>query len=139
HQRNRYLRGEVMLEQLQGQRDDFEARLLALARPRRAVADYERLAQHLWGHRGQWFTFLTAPAVEATNWKAEQALRPAVVNRKVWGGNRTAAGARAQSVLMSVLRTAYQRGRDAIDYLSHTLRGTPDRTPLLPAMTAPSG
>jgi len=22
-------------------------------------------------------------------WRAEQAIRPAVVNRKVWGGNRT--------------------------------------------------
>ncbi len=61
-----------------------------------------------------------------------------MVNRKVWGGNRTPAGARAQSVLMSVLRTAYLRGRDFIDYLSHTLRGSPDRPPLLPPLLPPS-
>ena len=31
------------------------------------------------------------PTLDATNWRAEQALRPAVVNRKVSGGNRTPA------------------------------------------------
>jgi hypothetical protein len=35
------------------------------------------------------------PALEASNWPAEQALRPAVVNRKVFGGSRTWAGAHA--------------------------------------------
>jgi hypothetical protein len=34
--------------------------------------------------------------------RAKQTLRPAVVNRKVWGGNRTWLGAWAQSVLTSV-------------------------------------
>jgi transposase len=122
HQRNRYLRGEVTLEQLERLRDDFDDRLLALARPSRAVAEYDRLAQHLWNHSEQWFPFLTDPTIEATNWKAEQALRPAVVNRKVWGGNRTAAGARAQSALMSVLETCRRQARSALDYLSLTLR-----------------
>jgi transposase len=49
--------------------------------------------------------------VQATNWRAEQAIRPAVVTRKVWGGNRTWAGAGAWKVLASVLRTASQQGR----------------------------
>lgn len=40
----------------------------------------------------------------ATNWMVEQALRPAVVNRKVWGGNRTWTGARHQERLMGSLR-----------------------------------
>jgi hypothetical protein len=34
-------------------------------------------------------TFLYCPGLEATNWRAEQAIRPMVVERKVWGGNRT--------------------------------------------------
>ena len=42
-----------------------------------------------------------------------------------WGGNRTWAGARAQSVLMSVWRTCWQQRRSALDFLSHLLRGTP--------------
>ena len=61
-----------------------------------------------------WFWFLIQPGVEATNWRAEQAIRPAVVNRKVWGGNRTLHGADAQSILMSVLRTCHQLSRDAM-------------------------
>jgi len=59
------------------------------------------------------FTFLLDPTIDATNWRAEQALRPAVVTRKVSGGNRTARGAHTQEVLASVLRTVHQRHLDA--------------------------
>lgn len=68
-----------------------------------------RLAAHLRARAMSWFWFLIDPAIDATNYRAEQALRPAVVNRKVWGGNRTWAGAQAQAILMSVLRTCAQR------------------------------
>jgi hypothetical protein len=54
------------------------------------------------------FTLLRAPGLDATNWRAELASRFGVILRKVWGGNRTWAGARAQSVLMSVWRTCWQ-------------------------------
>jgi transposase len=60
--------------------------------------------------------------VPATNGEAEQAIRPAVVNRKVWGGNRTPAGAQAQGVLMSVLRTCRQQALSALDFVSQSLR-----------------
>jgi transposase len=46
--------------------------------------------------------------VQATNWRAEQAIRPAVITRKGWGGNRTWAGAGTWQALASVLRTASQ-------------------------------
>ena len=58
------------------------------------------------------FTFLWDPSVDATNWRAEQAIRPAVVTRKVCGGNRTRKGADTQQVLASVVRTARQRNLD---------------------------
>jgi len=45
-----------------------------------------------------------------------------VVNCKVWGGNGTAAGAQAQSVVLSVLATCRRQGQAVLDYLSHTLR-----------------
>src|SRR5262249_34913237 len=54
---------------------------------------------------------------------AELAIRFGVILRKVWGGSRTWAGARAQSVLMSVWRTCWQHGRSALDFLSQLLRG----------------
>jgi transposase len=122
HERNRCLRGEASLRALQTRRDEFDERLLALARPRRSAPEYDRLAWHLWNHSEQWFAFVTDPSIEPTNWKAEQAVRPAVVNRKVWGGNRTAAGAHAQSVLMSVLETCRRQAGSALDYISQTLR-----------------
>jgi transposase len=67
--------------------------------------------------------------MEPTNWEGEQAIRPAVVNRKVWGGNRTWAGAHAQEVLMSVLETCKRTGRSGLEFVSQTLRafGNPRR------------
>lgn len=44
-----------------------------------------RLANHLLREREALFTFLNCPGLEATNWRAEQAIRPMVVTRKVWG------------------------------------------------------
>lgn len=75
-----------------------------------------RLANHVLGHTMNWFWFLIDPTIDATNWRAEQALRPAVVNRKVWGGNRTWIGAGTQAVLSSLLVTLEQRGYAALDW-----------------------
>jgi transposase len=59
-------------------------------------------------------------------------IRFGVILRKVWGGSRTWAGARAQSVLMSVWRTCWQQRRSALDFLSQLLRGVPVSIPLPP-------
>ena len=82
----------------------------------------QRLAKHLILHQDQLFLFLERTDVEATNWPAEQGIRPAVVNRKTSGGNRTAEGSQAQAVLMSVLRTLQQHQRGALEVLSQLLR-----------------
>lgn len=76
-----------------------------------------RLAKHILGHAMHWFWFLFDPAIQATNHWAERAIRPAVVNRKVWGGNRTWPGARAQAILMSVIRTCRQRAVEPFGFL----------------------
>ncbi len=68
-----------------------------------------RLAGHVRAHAMNWFWFLIDPTIAATNHEAEQGLRGAVVNRKVWGGNRTWPGAQVQATLMSILRTCWQR------------------------------
>lgn len=127
HLRNEHHRGAVPLESLQDQRDVFDDRLLSLLRRPRRVAAYRTFTKHLWNHFEQWFTFLFNPVVEATNWLAEQAIRPAVVNRKVWGGNRTPAGAWAQGVLMSVLETVSRTTRSMVDYVSESLRAFGNR------------
>jgi transposase len=92
--------------------------------PPKTKAANERLAQLLWAHRLQLFSFLRPPGLDTTNWRAELATRLGVILRKVWGGNRTLAGARAQSVLMSVWRTCWQQGCSAPDFLSQLFRGT---------------
>jgi len=67
------------------------------------------------------FTFLLHPEVPATNYLAEQAIRPAVVTRKVCGGNRTRRGAHTQEVLASLFQTARQQQRDALALLVELL------------------
>ena len=62
------------------------------------------------------------PRIEPTNWKAEQAIRPAVVNRKVWGGNRTKAGGETQAVTSSVLRTCQKKSIDVFQFLGAAFR-----------------
>jgi transposase len=130
HLRNRHLKSEVSREELQEARTRYDQRLEELARPAREVPAYETLSEHLWKHLEEWFTFLDHPEVEPTNWEGEQAVRPAVVNRKVWGGNRTWRGAHAQEVLMSTLQTCYRTGRPGLEFVSQTLRAFGN--PLLP-------
>jgi transposase len=138
HWRNETPRGVLTMDQREEQREAFDDRLLALLNRPRAVPAYATLAKHLRRHFEQWFTFAFDPRIEPTNWQAEQAIRPAVVNRKVWGGNRTAAGAQAQGVLMSVMETCQRQMHSALDYLSHTLRSVGNR--LLPRpMLLPMG
>jgi len=81
----------------------------------------ERLAGFLYRHAEQLFTYLRHTGIDATNWRGEHAMRQAVVNRKVWGGNRTRRGADMQAVLMSVLRTLKLRGAKPIDWLLRKL------------------
>lgn len=90
-------------------RGRLEARLARLLEPHYRWEANERLANHLDREWNSLFTFLYYPGLEATNWRAEQALRPAVVARKVWGGNRTLRGAHVQETLTSVLRTCQQQ------------------------------
>ena len=101
-----------------------------LARPRSRQRHIALFQQHLVTEFPAVFSFLFDPTLDATNWRAEQALRPAVITRKTCGGgNRTARGAASQQVLTSVLRTADQRGLHATDVLV-TLLTAP--TPTVP-------
>jgi transposase len=63
----------------------------------------QRLANRLLRERGALFVFLSCPGLEATNRRAEQAIRPMVVTRKVWGGNRTSSGAHTQGISVGII------------------------------------
>jgi transposase len=123
--RDRHAAGEISRHGLAVTRGRLENQLSDLIFPPKTNEANERLAQHLWAHRDDVFTFLRQLGLDATNWRAELAIRFGVILRKVWGGNRTWNGARAQAVLMSVWRTCWQQGRSALDFLSQLLRGGP--------------
>jgi transposase len=129
--RERHTAGEISMHGLAVARGRLENQLSDLIFPPKTNAANERFAQHLWTHRDDLFTFLRQPGLDATNWRAELAIRFGVILRKVWGGSRTWAGAWAQSVLMSVWRTCWQQGRMALDFLSQLLRDGPV-APVLP-------
>ncbi len=94
----------------------------------------KRLAKPLLRHCDQLFTFLFQEGIDATNWRAEPAIRPAVVNRKVWGGNRTCNGAAAQCIIVSELVTCSQRGMSSLRYLMSNL-ASPDPLPVFAGTT----
>jgi transposase len=91
---------------------------------RRTNAANARLARHLDRHQFHWLRFVFHADTDATNWRAEHAIRPAVVNRKVWGGNRTWAGAQVQGILTSIVRTCWQRSVAVVDYVHRVLCST---------------
>jgi len=64
---------------------------------------------------------LYEPAAEPTNNRAERALRPAVIARKVSCGNKTEAGAECQQILVSLATTCAQRGKDFVAWLASCL------------------
>jgi hypothetical protein len=61
---------------------------------------------------------LYEPAAEPTNNRAERALRPAVIARKLSCGNKTSVGRDVWQILASLAATCTQRRQDFIDYLA---------------------
>jgi transposase len=121
--RDRHRHGAVSAHGLATARGHYLERLGRLLErtPSRRLA-VRRFQSHLIVEYDAVFGFLFDPTVDATNWRAEQALRPAVVTRKMCGGgNRTVRGAQTQQVLASVLRTAQQRGLDTSTLLTTLL------------------
>ncbi|PYR22759.1 MAG: IS66 family transposase [Acidobacteria bacterium] len=121
--RDRYAAGTISEHGVAVVRGQLEQQLARVLDRTTVVPDVQRFVAHLDREWGALFGFLRVPAVDATNWRAEQALRPAVITRKVnGGGNRTTQGAATQQVLASVLRTARQRELDGIEVLATLLR-----------------
>jgi transposase len=90
----------------------------------------QRLAVHLSREFPAIWSFLFDPTIHATNWRVEQALRPAVVTRKVWVGNRWWSGADAQQTMASVIPTAPQRHLSPHALLASMLQSPAPLVPL---------
>ena len=103
--------------------EEYGDRLRRLTQRPRANAANDTFARHLHNYSHAWFYFLLEPDVPATNYQAEQALRTPIVNRKVFGGNRSDAGCRAQEITGSTIQTRKQQKQSAFAFLHHALCG----------------
>ena len=77
--------------------------------------DCQRLSKRLRKHSHQLFTFLEEMDIESNNNRAERAIRPAVVTRKISGGNRSPVGAESLGIITSIIQTCKQQGKDFPD------------------------
>ena len=102
-------------------RGKLEKRLVRVLEMHITREGNRKFQAHLDKHADDLLTFLYED-VEATNWPAEQAIRPAVRFRKTSGGHRSPRGARTRDVLLSILRTARQRGLDPLPLFARMLR-----------------
>ena len=138
--RDRYARGEMSGHGLRVATGRLDAQLARLVATRHRTPANRRLARHL-AHEQPWtFTFLHRPGLAATNHAAERAIRGMVIARKVWGGNRSWAGARTQHILVSVLRTCWQQGQDVFTRMVALWRAPrPVLLDLIPAPQEPPG
>ena len=137
--RDRCNAGALSEHGLASARGRLIARLGRLVDAPPPLADAKRFAAHLATEFPAVFLFLWDPSVDATNWRAEQAIRPAVVIRKVCGGNRTRHGADTQQVLASVVRTARQRDLDLPPVVATMLRAPVRIVPDLFGLPPPPG
>ncbi len=122
--RDQFLAGQLSQDELLRAHEEYTERLCALSFRPRANQANDQLANHLYNHTGEWFMFLVDPNIPATNHRGEQALRTPIVNRKVWGGNRSPPGVKAQEIDTSVIATCKKRARCAISFISQALCGS---------------
>jgi transposase len=114
--------GKVSGEALNTAQEELASQMARLLSEPPSDPSNRRLARHLIRHQDQLFLFVVREDVEATNWPAEQAIRPAVINRKTSGGTRSPQGSDAQGALMSVLRTIQQHQLSPLAIVPKLLR-----------------
>ena len=129
-----YHRGEASDFGVQAERLKREVSYHLRDRPM-ADADNYRLQNELGWHddRGNLMRFLDDPSIEPTNNRAERALRPAVIARKVSHCSKNDGGADAFSAFTSVIRTLVRNGgnRSVVDRLCDVFSGAPLNSPSL--------
>lgn len=94
-------------------------------------ADAKRLLKRLRRHRQEMLTFLDYDQVSPYNNHAEQQMRLAVLTRKISQQNRSADGAKAHAILMTLFRSAQLQGRNPVEHVLQLARTTLEtkRTP----------
>lgn len=96
---------------------DFEEELDQLVERPLENHDAENLRKRLITHREENFTFLRFKEVDPDNNRAERALRPSVVMRKITYGNNSETGARNHETLMTLVETAKLHNAEPLDLM----------------------
>ena len=127
---NRFFHGVIALYHLREVigREDFMAKRRAmerwcdalLSRPVGQSGDVS-VRNRLLKQRPHLLGCLYEPAAEPTNNRAERALRPAVIARKISCGNKTERGRDGWQILSSIGATCQQQAIDFVEYLSSHL------------------
>ena len=130
------LEGELEAEDHAACVDQVRGEMAAVLDGRIAEAANRRFAQHLRNHQQELFTYLEVPGMPATSALVEQEVRPAVVMRKISGGNRRLGGAHVHEVMRTLGRTAERNGKRMVDLLPTLLRSVVvgQVLPLLPGL-----
>lgn len=122
-----YHRGEAVNFAAEAQRLRREVAYHLRDRPLKDP-DNRRLQNELGWHndRGNLLRFLSEPSIEPTNNRAERALRPAVIARKVSQCSKNPQGANAFSAFTSIIRTLARHGDQAlVERLCHIFTRPP--------------
>ena len=75
----------------------------------------KKFARKILKERDKLFVFVTNPEVDGTNNRAERAVRPNVVLRKVSGGTKSPKGTKNLEVLSSAIQTCRMNGTDLVE------------------------
>jgi len=75
----------------------------------------KKFARKILKERDKLFVFVTNPEVDGTNNRAERAVRPYVVLRKVSGGTKSSRGTKNIEVLASAIQTCKMSGTDLVE------------------------
>jgi hypothetical protein len=75
----------------------------------------KKFARKILKERDKLFIFVTNPEVDGTNNRAERAVRPNVVLRKVSGGTKSPKGTKNLEVLASAIQTCRMNGTDLVE------------------------
>ena len=109
-------------EQFQRRQADLEKHFDRVINMGYNDADCRRLCGRFQEHRGELFTFMNIDGVSPYNNHAEQQMRKPVMARRICQQNRSAKGAEAQSILMSIFRTAELQGKNPILTVSELVK-----------------
>jgi transposase len=113
HRREEWTEAEFR-RRLGAARDEVLRRGTSKAPAARAAGN---LAKRLEAHGASYFRFITEPGIEPTNNLAEQAIRFAVIDRRITQGTRGERGDRWCERIGTVMATCSQQGRSVFAYL----------------------